>query len=224
MEVDEKKEEVKKESEESEAKKAEESEAKKAEESKEKEKPKKEEKSKPKPERRKICVSIQPPQISLQQMEQMITQGGKYDSDLINDLMAQTYAATIKWPKEVILQVRLEHIVKCVETGKWPVERNYPLGDHLLSNSRGASPDREASTPMSEASEPAFDEPTPVRRRGRQFVAEDTMDHSPKIRSLLTASQTSTVTPPKNTVALSLDAFLLESNQQNLAERCVWFC
>ena len=66
--------------------------------------------------------------------------------------MAQTYAAAIKWPKDTILHVRLEHIMKCIETGIWPVQKNYPLGDHLLlSTSRAASPDREASMPLSES-------------------------------------------------------------------------
>ena len=175
------------------------------------------------PERRKVSVSIQPPQITLQQMEQMITSGGKYDVELMNDLMAQTYAAAIKWPKDIILLVRLEHVMKFVETGVWPVQKNYPLGDHLLSGSRAASPEREASTPMSELSEASFEEPTPTvrRRRGRQTVHEESpIDHSPKIRSLLTAGSSSvTVTPTKNPMALNLDAFLLESNQQNLAEK-----
>ena len=175
------------------------------------------------PERRKVCVSIQPPQISLHQMEQMITSGGKYDVELMNDLMAQTYAAAIKWPKDVILQVRLEHVMKHVETGSWPVQKNYPLGDHLLTSSRTASPDREAATPMSEVSEMSFDEVTvtrasPVRRR-RGRHDEPSVDHSPKIRSLLTSGASPSVIPPKNPIALNLDQFLLESSQQTLAER-----
>ena len=173
------------------------------------------------PERRKISVSIQPPHITLQQMEQMITSGGKYDVELMNDLMAQTYAAAIKWPKDVILLVRLEHVMKFVETGVWPVQKNYPLGDHLLTGSRAGSPEREASTPISELSEVSFEEPSPVRRRrGRQTAHEENpLDHSPKIRSLLTAGSSVTVTPTKNPSALNLDAFLHESNQQNLAEK-----
>ena len=204
----------------------------------EKEKEKKDETSMPAPtmtpERRKICVSIQPPQITLAQMEQMMAKGSKYDVELMNDLMAQTYASAIKWPKDVILQVRLEHIIKCVETDSWPVQKNYPLGDHLLTNSRAASPDREAaSTPISESglSDLSFDETSVPpsshgagsrKRRGRQpAVATDDnpMDHSPKIRSLLTGAITSSVSPTKNPLGLSVDAFLLESNQQNLAER-----
>jgi hypothetical protein len=48
---------------------------------------------------------------------------------------------------------------------------------------------------------------------------DNPMDHSPKIRSLLTGAIASSVTPSKNPLGLSVDAFLLESNQQNLAER-----
>ena len=39
------------------------------------------------PERRKASISIQPPQISLQQMEQMMAKGSKYDVELMNDLV-----------------------------------------------------------------------------------------------------------------------------------------
>merc|ERR1719367_1053798 len=39
-----------------------------------------------------VSVSIDPPQISLQQMEQM-ARGGVYDMDMMTDLMQQTYAA-----------------------------------------------------------------------------------------------------------------------------------
>lgn len=64
--------------------------------------------------------------------------------------MAQTYAAAIKWPKDIILQIRLEHIVKLVETDVWPVAKNYPLGDHIPTSSRSTSPDpllKETGTP-----------------------------------------------------------------------------
>ena len=40
------------------------------------------------PERRKASISIQPPQISLQQMEQMMAKGSKYDVELMNDLVS----------------------------------------------------------------------------------------------------------------------------------------
>ena len=43
------------------------------------------------PERRKVSISIQPPQISLQQMEQMMAKGSKYDVELMNDLVTTTF-------------------------------------------------------------------------------------------------------------------------------------
>ena len=168
----------------------------------------------------------------------MMAKGSKYDVELMNDLMAQTYAAAIKWPKDTILHVRLEHIIKCVETGVWPVPKNYPLGDHLLTHSRAASPDpvREtSSTPMSESglSEVSFEDasiPAPPvhgansrKRRGRQPPPpashdDSPIDHSPKIRSLLTGGSPFTISPIKNT-PLSIEAVLAESSQQSLAER-----
>lgn len=39
------------------------------------------------PERRRVCTYIQPPQINIQQMEQMIAKGTVYDLELMNDLV-----------------------------------------------------------------------------------------------------------------------------------------
>ena len=46
------------------------------------------------PERRKASISIQPPQISLQQMEQMMAKGSKYDVELMNDLVILIFSIT----------------------------------------------------------------------------------------------------------------------------------
>merc|ERR1719209_2288138 len=45
--------------------------------------------------------SIVAPQLNLAQMEAAIAKGGGlgYDQEMINDLMAQTYAASVRWPK-----------------------------------------------------------------------------------------------------------------------------
>ena len=80
---------------------------------------------------RKQSVSIAPPQITLQQMEQMAKGGMIYDMEVMNDLMAQTYASAIKWPKDKVLILRLTQIIDCVQTGKWPVEVGFSLGDHM---------------------------------------------------------------------------------------------
>ena len=117
-----------------------------------------------------ICVYISAPQISAQQMDQ-IAKGGIYDIEIVNELMAQQYAANIKWPKEKILEIRLEHIMDCVEKNEWRYGRDYPLGDHLIGEESPTAsvpgtpeaaaiptPSRETSTPMSEISEPSFTE------------------------------------------------------------------
>ena len=54
-----------------------------------------------------------------------------YDMEVMNELMAQTYAAAIRWPKDKILEIRLLHVMSCVEHGVWPVPDDYALGDHL---------------------------------------------------------------------------------------------
>ena len=100
--------------------------------------------------------SIPAPQLNLQQMEQAIAKGGGlgYDQDMINDLMVQTYAASVKWPKDAVLQERLKHIVSCLETERWPVPANYCISEHVVL-SDPATPEpaqntRDTSTPLSE--------------------------------------------------------------------------
>jgi hypothetical protein len=155
---------------------------------------------------RKLAVSIQPPQISLQQMEQLAKGGMMYDMEVMNNLMAQTYAAAIKWPKDRILEVRLGHVVTCVETGKWPVPNDYPLGDHLEEEAEDVEsqllqqqllqsmPVRDgASTPRSETSELSGAEDPNVlthggssrRRRGRKPLDYQANDEKSKIKSIL---------------------------------------
>ena len=83
--------------------------------------------------------------------------------DMMNDLMAQTYASAVKWPKDQILAIRIGHIVKCIQEGKYPVEQGHSLGEILaeLQDSDNSpfdskSPDsnlRDTSTPLSESSE-----------------------------------------------------------------------
>ena len=100
--------------------------------------------------------AIPAPQLNLQQMEAAIAKGGGlgYDQDMINDLMVQTYAASVRWPKDAVLQERLKHIVLCLEGDSWPVPANYCISDHV-SLSDPATPDpaqntRDTSTPLSE--------------------------------------------------------------------------
>merc|ERR1719192_229206 len=103
--------------------------------------------------------AIPAPQLNLQQMEAAIAKGGGlgYDTEMINDLMVQTYAASVRWPKDAVLQERLRHIVTCLETDTWPVPANYCIGDHVALTDP-ATPDpaqntRDTSTPLSEMSE-----------------------------------------------------------------------
>ena len=100
--------------------------------------------------------AIPAPQLNLQQMEAAIAKGGGlgYDTEMINDLMVQTYAASVRWPKDAVLQERLRHIVTCLETDTWPVPANYCIGDHVVLGGP-ATPEpsqntRDTSTPLSE--------------------------------------------------------------------------
>ena len=82
--------------------------------------------------------------------------------DMMNDLMAQTYASNIKWPKDQVLAIRVQHIVKCIKDGKFPVPEGHSLGQILAelqdnddSPFDSKSPDsnlRESLTPLSESS------------------------------------------------------------------------
>ena len=81
---------------------------------------------------------------------------------MMNDLMAQTYASNVKWPKDQILAIRVEHIVKCIKDGKFPVQEGHSLGQILAELQDNddtpfdsKSPDsnlRESLTPLSEIS------------------------------------------------------------------------
>ncbi len=149
---------------------------------------------------------IQPPQISMQQMEQMAKGGMLYDLEVMNELMAQTYAAAIKWPKDKVLEIRLLHIIACVEYGVWPVPGDYDLSDHLEAeekqDSKQASaanevspaetPQRDTATPMSEASDASADAEGGRRKRSRKPDTADQQnagDKTSKIRSLLQQGQ-----------------------------------
>jgi hypothetical protein len=174
------KEEEKIKEEEDKAKKAKEDKLKEEEEEKEEkikseeEKEKDTETSSPAPPKRNISVSIPPPQISMQQMEQMAKGGMIYDMEVMNELMAQTYAAAIMWPKDKILEIRLLHIMSAAKYGVWPVPDDYPLGDHVEeevveaaaeesspAETPNPTPARDTSTPMSEVSDDASFENTP---------------------------------------------------------------
>merc|ERR550517_1253987 len=104
-------------------------------------------------------ASIMAPQLNLQQIEAAIAKGGGmgYDQEMINDLTAQTYAASVRWPKDSVLHVRLQHIVTCLETKEWPVPANFLMSE-VAADSGPATPEpaqnnRDTSTPFSEMSE-----------------------------------------------------------------------
>ena len=134
---------------------------------------------------RRASVSVAAPQITLQQMEQMAKGGIIYDMDMMNDLMAQTYASAVKWPKDQILAIRVQHIVECVQDGKYPVEDGHSLGEILaeLQDNDNSPFDskshdsnlRDTSTPLSEASD-----------KGR-YSKEAGNNEQSKIRQLLTS-------------------------------------
>ena len=105
--------------------------------------------------------AILAPQLNLQQIEAAIAKGGGvgYDQEMINDLMAQTYAASVRWPRDKVLMVRLQHILTAVTEDAWPVPANYTLLeaaaengiDAAVANATAAEQNnRDTSTPLSE--------------------------------------------------------------------------
>ena len=134
--------------------------------------------------------------------------------DMMTDLMQQTYAAAIKWPKDRILTIRLEHIMEAVETDKWPVSKDFSYAeaagltiDDSPTGAEGvtSTPLRDATTPamseVSEVSNPYEDANvlTPGRKHGNRgrkplgsgasHTTPEIIDKSSKIRSLLTAGR-----------------------------------
>jgi len=110
-------------------------------------------------------AAILAPQLNLQQIEAAIAKGsnGGYDQDMINELMAQTYAASVRWPRDKVLHVRLRHIVASIEEGgRWPVPPHSLLLEQTAAEDSGtATPEpgangnnhglaRDTSTPLSE--------------------------------------------------------------------------
>ena len=120
--------------------------------------------------------------------------GIMYDMDMMNDLMAQTYASAVKWPKDQILAIRVDHIVKCITEGKYPVNEGHSLGEilaELQDNDNcpfdSKSPDsnlRDTSTPLSESSEAS-------KGQQQQQRFKETNNEPSKIRQLLTSGQLS---------------------------------
>ena len=59
-----------------------------------------------------MIVFMKAPQLNLQQIEAAIAKGGQgagYDQEMINDLMAQTYAASVRWPKDKVNKDRCQN-------------------------------------------------------------------------------------------------------------------
>uniref|UniRef100_A0A0K2SWV2 Chromodomain-helicase-DNA-binding protein 7 n=1 Tax=Lepeophtheirus salmonis TaxID=72036 RepID=A0A0K2SWV2_LEPSM len=155
-------------------------------------------------EKRKASITIAPPTLS--QMEQMAKGGLLYDIEMMNELMAQSYAAAIKWPKDQILKLRLDHVIQCIETNKWNIPNSYALGDNCDMSPLGVPPvedsptiARDTATPLSESglSETSTDDNTGrfnKRNRGRRGLLGSTETiattvstdaEKSKIRSLL---------------------------------------
>lgn len=59
---------------------------------------------------------------ALQQLQAM----EKLDAS-VSQLLAQSFQSQIKWPKDIAIEARLQHIVHCVEKGEWPVSRNFTV-------------------------------------------------------------------------------------------------
>lgn len=97
-----------------------------------------------------------PPLLSLQQMDEAMSKMGSgltIDSLAANEptvaqLLAQSAANPIKWPKDRVLQTRLEHMMYAVEHKKWPVPIDFQSSDHdLLGSSKCDTPPSAPSTP-----------------------------------------------------------------------------
>ncbi|KAK8737028.1 hypothetical protein OTU49_004766 [Cherax quadricarinatus] len=76
--------------------------------------------------------------LSLQQMDEAMAKCGTsltYDTLVSNEptvaqLLAQSAANPIKWPKDRMLQTRIEHLMYAVEHKKWPVGIDFQSSEH----------------------------------------------------------------------------------------------
>merc|ERR1719334_512386 len=115
--------------------------------------------------------------------------------------MAQTYAASVRWPKDSVLHVRLHHIVHCAENKEWPVQPNFLISE-VMATSGPATPEppqnnRDTSTPLSEMSELSqFDDGNVLthgglanrKKRGRRPL--DYPDEKNKFRGIINSTGT----------------------------------
>ena len=93
---------------------------------------------------RKIEVKSDAALMSLKQMDEAMARFGSNITleglnsaePTVAQLLAQSAANPIKWPKDQILQIRIEHIMYAVEHNKWPVDMSFHSGD---SDSRSGS-------------------------------------------------------------------------------------
>ena len=120
-------------------------------------------------------ASILAPQLNLQQIEAAIAKGGGmgYDQEMINDLMAQTYAASVRWPKDAVLMVRLQHIVAALEADKWPVAENVSLLESVVENGNSGSETPEVQANNNANAAAARDTSTPLSEVTKRFRKQE---------------------------------------------------
>ncbi|KAK7080952.1 hypothetical protein SK128_004343 [Halocaridina rubra] len=95
--------------------------------------------------------------ISLQQMDEAMAKYGNpltYDNLISSEptvaqLLAQSAANPIKWPKDRILQTRIEHIMFAVEHKKWPVSIDFQSSDQECKVPSSSSLPQSASSASS---------------------------------------------------------------------------
>ncbi|CAG0889163.1 unnamed protein product [Darwinula stevensoni] len=99
-----------------------------------------------------ISLDFSQPLLSLAQMDEAIGRQSYFSSDPYGDPLlshASTFGQAIRWPRDRILQIRVEHISKALETDEWPVPKGYTSGS--IDSTPDATPRRDTSTPMSSA-------------------------------------------------------------------------
>ncbi|PSN41757.1 hypothetical protein C0J52_08864 [Blattella germanica] len=159
-----------------------------------------------------------------------------YSEPTVAQLLAQSYQNPIKWPKDHILEIRLQHIVYAVEHKEWPVPRNFSVcntGSIMMGTSGeldlschdtpDATPKRDTSTPMSvsEGSEvitittdhgaPRI----PQTKKRKRHIAIDVETERAKLHALLNSSAASQQPSPLTKPSPSHH---WEANDESLSE------
>ncbi|KAG8200736.1 hypothetical protein JTE90_022342 [Oedothorax gibbosus] len=111
----------------------------------------------------------------------------------VAQLLAFTNGTAVRWPKDKVLQIRLEHIVHAVEKNEWPIIRHtfLPTFPAVPSSSTPLTHPPVIASPVSHRASPV---PSVSSHHSGEITPQATPEHTPHREAIL--PEISTPTPP----------------------------